>query len=222
MATRLEHIGVAVPQCTARVLGKPIGVEPGRSLSVCADRATCASNQRMKSVHARPCGQQARQAYALVRAGAPPGTRTPNPRIKSPLLCSRIPRYYLRLHARTSEDTPLTCGKSYRVMTAAASPYRDIRANMERTSIQIGLDHHAAITWTMGGKGIDARRAVHVRRSRIPAEAVDTIRDPCWQHPRSGMRRPGCSGYPVMMSQLACRWTRLSGTGRCSAAWSAA
>jgi hypothetical protein len=25
--------------------------------------------------------------YALVRSGAPPGTRTPNPRIKSPLLC---------------------------------------------------------------------------------------------------------------------------------------
>jgi hypothetical protein len=87
MPTRLEHIGVAVPRCAARVLGKPIGVEPGRSLCVCADRATCASNQRMKSVHARPCRQPARQAYVLVRAGAPPGTRTPNPRIKSPLLC---------------------------------------------------------------------------------------------------------------------------------------
>jgi hypothetical protein len=83
MATRLEYIGVVVPRCAARVLGKPIGVEPGRSLCVCADRATCASNQRMKPVHARPCGQPARQAYVLVRAGAPPGTRTPNPRIKS-------------------------------------------------------------------------------------------------------------------------------------------
>jgi hypothetical protein len=101
-----------------------------------------------------------------VSTGAPLGTRTPNPRIKSPLLCSRVPRYYLRLHARTSEDRPSKCWKSYRIMTAAASQYRDIRANMERTSIQIGLDHHAAITWAMGGKGIDARRAVHVRRSR--------------------------------------------------------
>jgi hypothetical protein len=101
MATRLEHIGVAVPQCAARVLGKPIGVKPGRSLCVCADRATCASNQRMKSVHARPCGQPARQAYVLVRAGAPPGTRTPNPRIK---------RSTAGCHDRSSStDVPSSC-----------------------------------------------------------------------------------------------------------------
>ena len=77
--------------------------------------------------------------------GAPPGTRTPNPRIKSPLLCSMIPRYYLRLHARTSEDMPLTCMESYRIMTAAASPYRDIRANMEQTRNPEGLDHYGNV-----------------------------------------------------------------------------
>jgi len=49
-----------------------------------------------------------------VRTGAPPGTRTPNPRIKSPLLCSRVPRYYLLLRARTSEDMSMTCEESTR------------------------------------------------------------------------------------------------------------
>jgi hypothetical protein len=29
------------------------------------------------------------------------------PQIKSPLLCSRVPRHYLRLYVRTSEDVPL-------------------------------------------------------------------------------------------------------------------
>ena len=68
-----------------------------------------------------------------------------HPRIKSPLLCSRIPRYYLRLHARTGEDTSLTCRKLYRKMTAAASPYQDIRANMKRTRNPYGLDHYGEI-----------------------------------------------------------------------------
>lgn len=62
--------------------------------------------------------------------------------IKSPLLSSTIPRYYLRLHARTSEDMPLTCKRSYRIMTAAASPYRGIRATTEQPSTCIGLDHY--------------------------------------------------------------------------------
>jgi hypothetical protein len=37
--------------------------------------------------------------------------------------------------------------------------------------------------WTMAGKGIDARHAVHVSRTRSPAEMADTICDPCWQRP---------------------------------------
>jgi hypothetical protein len=44
-----------------------------------------------------------------------------------------IARHYLRLHARTGEDMPMTCKITYRIMTGAASPYRDIRANMEQT-----------------------------------------------------------------------------------------
>ena len=35
--------------------------------------------------------------------------------------------------------------------------------------------------WTMAGKGIDARQALDVSRARSPADAADTIRDPCWQ-----------------------------------------
>jgi hypothetical protein len=80
-----------------------------------------------------------------VRPGAPPGTRTPNPRIKSPLLCSEIPRYYLRLCARTGEDMALTCKKAYRIMTADASPYQGIRATMEQPWVVIGLDHYGNV-----------------------------------------------------------------------------
>src|SRR5690348_14776803 len=75
-----------------------------------------------------------------VITGAPPGTRTPNPRIKSPLLCSRVPRYYLRLYACTSEDMSRTCTPSYRTMTAATGLYRRIRASTERARDRLGLD----------------------------------------------------------------------------------
>jgi hypothetical protein len=53
------------------------------------------------------------------------------------------PRHYLRLYVRTSEDMSLTCEILYRIMTAAASLYRDIRANMEQTSVCTGLDHYS-------------------------------------------------------------------------------
>jgi len=36
----------------------------------------------------------------------------------------------------------LTCRISYRIITVAASPYRDIRANMEQTRKPYGLDHY--------------------------------------------------------------------------------
>ena len=72
------------------------------------------------------------------------------PRIKSPLLCSRASRYYLRLYVRTSEDMSLTCRKLYRIMTAAASPYRDIRANMEQTRNPHGLDHYGNVVSISG------------------------------------------------------------------------
>jgi hypothetical protein len=89
-----------------------------------------------------------------VSTGAPPGTRTPNPRIKSPLLSSMLPRYYLRLRARTSEDMPLTCKTAYRIMTADASPYRGIRATTEQPSVCTGLDHH-------GRRHLDHRERGH-------------------------------------------------------------
>ena len=61
-----------------------------------------------------------------------------------------VPRYYLRLHARTSEDMPLACIKPYRIMTVAASPYRDIRANMEQTRNPYGLDHYGNVVTISG------------------------------------------------------------------------
>ena len=95
------------------------------------------------------------------------------PRIKSPLLCSRIPGYYLRLCARASEDMPLTCETSYRIMTAAASLYRDIRANMEQTSNPEGLDHYGKHRHCVG-------QAVPAVRRKVPPEpapAEDTMRN---------------------------------------------
>jgi hypothetical protein len=55
-------------------------------------------------------------------------------RIMSPLPCSRTIRYYLRIRVRTSEDLSLPCRISCRIMTAAASPYRRVRASTEQAS----------------------------------------------------------------------------------------
>lgn len=62
----------------------------------------------------------------------------------------QVPRYYLRLHAHTSEDTSLKCRIPYRIMTVPASLYRDIRANMERTRNPHGLDHYGNVVTISG------------------------------------------------------------------------
>ena len=82
-----------------------------------------------------------------------------------------IPRYYLRLHARTSEDMSLTCKTSYQMMTAATGLYRRIRASPEPAHRPIGLDQsrrtrrlrlvlfdwianlpsRAEVSWSLGG-----------------------------------------------------------------------
>jgi hypothetical protein len=116
--------------------------------------------------------------------------RRRNPRIKSPLLCCRIPRYYLRLHARTSEDMTLTCEMSYRIMTAAASPYWDIRANMERTSNPEGLDHCGNHRYCVGQAVPTVRRKV----PPDPARAEDTMRNHRWIIAGRAMTSPRSSG----------------------------
>jgi hypothetical protein len=108
----------------------------------------------------------------------------------------RYLRYYLHLHACTSEDMPLPWKTQYRTMTAAARPYRDIRANMEQTSVRIGLDHHGRGRLSQASEGTQPSAAKVYRRQRYrcltrrntlgPSEsgkAADTIRDPCWQCP---------------------------------------
>jgi hypothetical protein len=91
-------------------------------------------------------------------------------------------RHYLRLHARTGEDMPTDLAKEYRKRTAATGRYRDIRANMEQTSMCTGLDHQgegslilAGEAIAVGVKGIDPGPTTC---SRSPAEAADTFRDP--------------------------------------------
>jgi hypothetical protein len=49
--------------------------------------------------------------------GAPPGTRTPNPRIKSPLLTSSIPAVYQHLYASTLARYPQSPEAACRPLT---------------------------------------------------------------------------------------------------------
>ena len=79
-----------------------------------------------------------------------------------------IPRYYLRLHGCTSEDTSLPRVTSYRMMTAATGPYQRIRARMERAIWSIGLNQshrtrrtrQSVPTWraTQGSTECDCQR----------------------------------------------------------------
>ena len=68
-------------------------------------------------------------------------------------------------------------------MPPGAGVYRDIRANMERTSLTEGLDHPGPDLRAWAGKGIDAIDVIPVSRARSLAEAAGTVRDPCWQWP---------------------------------------
>ena len=77
---------------------------------------------------------------------APPGTRTPNPRIKSPLLCSFILFELLLSYADACRELPFCPAAGIRGalrMPDAAGACRGIRANMEQTSACTGLDHHS-------------------------------------------------------------------------------
>ena len=79
-----------------------------------------------------------------------------------------IPRFYLRLHGCTSEDTSLPRVTSYRMMTAATGPYQRIRARMERAIWSIGLNQshrtrrtrQSVPTWraTQGSTECDCQR----------------------------------------------------------------
>ena len=85
-----------------------------------------------------------------VSTGAPPGTRTPNPRIKSPLLRNSTPAIYQRLYASTLARYRQPAEAEYRLRTADTAWYRDIRANMEQTRNPYGLDHYEQIITITG------------------------------------------------------------------------
>jgi hypothetical protein len=66
------------------------------------------------------------------------------PRIKSPLLCSFILLELLPDNANTCRELPFCPVARIRAalrIPGCAGPYRGIRANMEQTSMRIGLDH---------------------------------------------------------------------------------
>jgi hypothetical protein len=99
----------------------------------------------------------------------------PNPRIKSPLLCSLILPELLSDNASAYRDLPFCAVARIRAALRIpdnAGPYRGIRANMEQTWIRTGLDHcgqdiGGAVGETVGivGNGIDAWRGAtyHLR-----------------------------------------------------------
>lgn len=58
---------------------------------------------------------------------------------------------------------------------------RDIRANMERTSLPEGLDHPGPEVRAMVGKGIDTVDEIHVKPCPESGGSAVTVGDPCWQ-----------------------------------------
>jgi len=104
--------------------------------------------------------------------GAPPGTRTPNPRIKSPVLRSSIRVLYQHVCASTLARYRRSAETEYRPRTADTAWYRDIRANMEQTRNPHGLDHYGEI---IAITGLVVERLRGDRRTG-PARAVDTVR----------------------------------------------
>jgi len=110
-----------------------------------------------------------------VSTGAPPGTRTPNPRIKSPLLCSIFPSELVLGSAETCRELPFCPVAGIRGVPRipdAAGAYRGIRANMEQTSMAKGLDHHTDASWEAAGRGCACRGQRYrflARREASPA-----------------------------------------------------
>ena len=67
--------------------------------------------------------------------GAPPGTSTPNPQIKSPLICSFILLDLLSRNASTCRELsfcPVARIRAALWIPSGAGAYRDVRANMEQ------------------------------------------------------------------------------------------
>jgi hypothetical protein len=66
------------------------------------------------------------------------------PQIKSPLLCSHLLFEIVLSYAGTCRELPFCPVAGMGVplrMPGGAGAYRDIRANMEQTSVRTGLDH---------------------------------------------------------------------------------
>jgi hypothetical protein len=82
------------------------------------------------------------------------------PRIKSPLLYSILLPELVPTDAEICRDLPFCAVARIHSglwIPRAAGGYQDIRANMELTSMRIGLDHPGRRRLAMAGKGIDAR-----------------------------------------------------------------
>jgi hypothetical protein len=92
-------------------------------------------------------GSEGLEVYAdHLALGEParPRRLNPNPRIKSPLLCLIILLELLSCNANTCRELPFCPVAGIRGalrIPDAAGAYRGIRANMEQTSMRIGLDH---------------------------------------------------------------------------------
>ena len=120
-----------------------------------------------------------------------------------------IPRYYLRIHARTSEDTLLPWEKEYQIKTTATGLYRRIRASAEPARDRIGLDqtHETRQSWP----GIPARRTARGntecnRQCRSPMTA-SLSRARSWS---VAMRRGGDGLRPDVYPRCTCRVPRMT------------
>ena len=103
MGARRAGCAGLIPHRGARTWETGRAASPGNGGAICAARhAAWHGQQQPKS---RRYNDKARQPAASY------------PRIKSPLLYSRIPRYCLRIHDRTSGNMSLPWEKEYRIGT---------------------------------------------------------------------------------------------------------
>jgi hypothetical protein len=144
----------------------------------------------------------------------PPGIRTPNPPIKSPLLCSILLSELLSNNDSTCRELlfcPVAGNRCALRVPDAAGAYRGIRATMEQPWAGIGLDHWAEVVRGAAGR----RRAPSTKvqasgaAQRLicdpgPARVADTLRDSCWRRTRS-------VGSDHALGSGPANWKRLAG-----------
>jgi hypothetical protein len=162
---------------------------PPRLLRVCVDRvpcALCAAKRRTYSSRAEARKTRLGQGFVLVRTGAPPGIRTPNPRIKSGLLgCTE--RF-------ACTNVSGMCPESKRC------------TEMRLVVVPRAVPRVLALPGDLPSPNVTDRWAATGRQSTAPATTTSTTRSSTWtppsksspaSSPRTWTKRPSCTARPA-------------------------